>query len=153
MDVNKKLGDMTGMSDYSKAPRRLLSASTLAGDRVYNQVGEDLGKVDDLMIDTVTGRVGYAVLSFGGFLGMGDKLFAVPWRALNLDQQNHRFILNVAKETLENAPGFDKDNWPDMTNQDWESQIHKFYGIEWSRSQPYDENIERTNVAGRRTGY
>lgn len=148
MDTSSK-GMPNTSWEGSKPPRRVLSASTLAGDRVYNQAEEDLGKVDDLMIDTVTGRIAYAVLSFGGFLGMGDKLFAVPWRALSLDQQNYRFILDVSKNTLENAPGFDKDNWPDMTNPEWESQIHKFYGVEWNeRAQPYE--TERTNVAGRR---
>lgn len=111
--------------------RRVLSAKTLSGDSVVNQYGEDLGKIQDIMLDTVNGRVAYAVLSFGGFLGMGDKLFALPWQALSLDQENKRFVLNVPKETLKNAPGFDKDNWPDMSDTSWGTQIHKYYGIDY----------------------
>jgi hypothetical protein len=84
------------------------------------------------MIDTRTGRVNYAVLSFGGFLGMGEKLFAVPWNALTLDTKNHRFILNVDKERLKSAPGFDKDHWPDMADPSWINQIHTYYGTDIS---------------------
>jgi sporulation protein YlmC with PRC-barrel domain len=73
-------------TDPDKRYRRVLSASTLAGDRVQNSAGEDLGKLNEIMIDIPSGRVAYAVLSFGGFLGMGDKLFALPWRALKLDE-------------------------------------------------------------------
>ncbi len=64
---------------------RVLSASTLTGDRVRNAAGEDLGKVEEIMLDVPGGRIAYAVLSFGGMLGIGDKLFAVPWSALRLD--------------------------------------------------------------------
>jgi sporulation protein YlmC with PRC-barrel domain len=129
----------TGESNPEQT-RRVLSASTLTGDRVRNNAGEDLGTIDEIMIDTATGRVAYAVLSYGGFLGMGDKLFAIPWRAFTLDQENEEFILDVSKQTLESAPGFDKDNWPDMTNPEWETQIHSFYGV----TQPsYEENLSR----------
>lgn len=88
--------------------RRTLSATTLVGDGVRNTAGDSLGKIEELMIDLPTGRVAYAVLSFGGFLGMGDKLFAIPWSALKLDEAAHEFVLNVSKERLEKAPGFDK---------------------------------------------
>jgi sporulation protein YlmC with PRC-barrel domain len=114
--------------------RRVMSASTLTGDKVVNAAGEDLGKIQDIMIDTPTGRVGYAVLSFGGFLGMGDKLFAIPWDRLSLDEENKRFVLNIDKAKLEKAPGFDKDNWPDMADPSWGSRIYSYYG-----SHPYWE--------------
>jgi sporulation protein YlmC with PRC-barrel domain len=113
-----------------KSERRVLSASTLSGDRVRNSDGEDLGKIEDLMIDVVNGRIAYAVLSFGGFLGMGDKLFAIPWGAMELKEHEHKFVLNVAKDTLKNAPGFDKDHWPDMTDPDWGLNIYRYYGID-----------------------
>jgi surface antigen len=80
------------------------------------------------MIDIPTGRVAYAVLSFGGFLGMGNKLFAVPWHAFTIDEENKEFVLDVDKKVLENAPGFDKDNWPDMANVDFGKQIYGYYG-------------------------
>src|SRR5579863_8144740 len=89
---------------------RVLAADTLTGDKVVNLQKEDLGKIEHLMIDLETGRIAYAVLSFGGFLGMGDKLFAIPWSALALDTVEKRFILNVDKELLKRAPGFDKDH-------------------------------------------
>jgi sporulation protein YlmC with PRC-barrel domain len=117
-----------------KTYRRVMSASTLTGDKVVNAAGEDLGKVQDIMIDTPTGRVAYAVLSFGGFLGMGDKLFAIPWDRFALDEDNKQFVLNVDRATLEKAPGFDKDNWPDMADPSWGSRIYSYYG-----SHPYWE--------------
>ena len=89
-----------------------LSASTLKGDKVINAAGEDIGKIEELMIDLRDGRIAFAVLSFGGFLGMGNKLFAIPLQALRLKLHDHAFVLDVPKETLEKAEGFDKDNWP-----------------------------------------
>jgi sporulation protein YlmC with PRC-barrel domain len=115
-------------TDPDKRFRRVLSASTLEGDSVRNSAGDDLGKVDEIMIDIPTGRVAYAVISFGGFLRMGNKLFAVPWSVLKLDEDEKRFILDVDKKTLENAPGFDKDNWPDMADETWRSQLYSYYG-------------------------
>ena len=115
-------------TDPEKRYRRVLSASTLAGDAVKNAAGENLGKVDEIMIDLTSGRVAYAVLSFGGILRMGNKLFAVPWEVLTVDEDQKCFILNVDKTTLENAPGFDKDNWPDMADPTWGQQIYGHYG-------------------------
>jgi sporulation protein YlmC with PRC-barrel domain len=119
----------------TKPYRRVMGASTLTGDKVVNASGEDLGKVHEIMIDTATGRVAYAVLSFGGFLGMGDKLFAIPWSRLSLDEDRQVFVLNVDKTTLEQAPGFDKNNWPDMEDRAWSTEIYSYY-----RSRPYWES-------------
>jgi len=106
----------------------VLAADTLTGDKVVNRQKEDLGKIEHLMIDLETGRIAYAVLSFGGFLGMGDKLFAIPWSALALDTVEKRFILNVEKELLKHAPGFDKDHWPNMADHGWGAQVFTYYG-------------------------
>ena len=105
----------------------VMSADTLVGDSVVNAEGEDLGDIKAIMLDVTTGRIAYAVLSFGGFLGMGDKLFAVPWSALTLDTDEKRFILDVPKDRLENAPGFDKDHWPSMADASWASDVHAHY--------------------------
>ena len=86
------------------------------------------------MLDVASGRVAYAVLSYGGFLGMGQKLFAVPWSALTLDTENKRFTLDVEKDRLENAPGFDSDKWPDMADPSWQKEVHGYYG-----TQPYTD--------------
>jgi sporulation protein YlmC with PRC-barrel domain len=106
----------------------LMGAGTLIGEDVYNDQGESLGDIKEIMLEMATGRVAYAVLSFGGFLGLGEKLFAVPWEVLKLDTDNERFILSVDKDRLKNAPGFDKDDWPDMTDQSWASGVRTFYG-------------------------
>lgn len=109
-------------------PGRVLSASTLKGDTVVNSKDEKLGTIEEIMIDLNKGCIAYAVLSFGGFLGMGDKLFAIPWNALTVDTAEKKFVLNVKKELLERAPGFDKENWPDMADQTWGSKIYTYYG-------------------------
>jgi len=112
----------------------LMGADTLIGDNVVNGMEENLGDIKEIMLDMNTGQVAYAVLAFGGFLGMGEKLFAVPWQALHLDTANKRFVLNVEKERLKTAPGFNKDSWPDMADVTWANQIHSFYGTDPARS-------------------
>src|SRR6202451_1685462 len=107
-------------------PNVLPAKKTVIGSKVFNQQNEDLGKIEDLVIDAEAGRIAYAVLSFGGFLGMGDKFFAVPWSALKLDTENHRFVLNVTKEALKDAPGFDKDHWPTMADPTWAQGGRRF---------------------------
>jgi sporulation protein YlmC with PRC-barrel domain len=111
----------------------LMGADTLIGDNVVNAEEENLGEIKEIMLDMQTGQVAYAVLAFGGFLGMGEKLFAVPWQALHLDTANHRFVLNVNKERLKNAPGFDKDAWPNMSDVNWATSVHSFYGTDPNR--------------------
>jgi sporulation protein YlmC with PRC-barrel domain len=109
-------------------PKSLMPASNLTGNRVINRDGEDLGKIENLMIDLENGRIAYAVLSFGGFLGLGDKLFAIPWETLALDTAQNRFVLGISRELLEKAPGFDKNNWPDMSDPAWGVRLYSFYG-------------------------
>jgi sporulation protein YlmC with PRC-barrel domain len=120
------MASITGIKVPSEP--RVLAADTLTGDKVVNLQNEDLGKIEHLMIDLGTGRIAYAVLSFGGFLGMGDKLFAIPWSALTVDTLEKRFILQVDKELLKRAPGFDKEQWPDMADRAWGTQVFKYYG-------------------------
>ena len=105
----------------------LMGADTLLGNDVYNLQDESLGDIKEFMIQMSTGKIAYAVLSFGGILGMGDKLFAVPWAALKLDTVNERFTLDASKSMLEDAPGFDKDKWPSMADASWETKVHRFY--------------------------
>lgn len=120
---------MTSNSNGHKGPGpELMSAGSLTHNDVFNLKDEDLGDVKEIMLDMRSGRVSYAVLSFGGFLSLGEKLFAVPWDALKLDTVNKRFVLDVAKERLETAPGFDKDVWPDMADETWAQGIHAYYG-------------------------
>lgn len=107
----------------------VLSASTIADDKVMNSNGEDLGKVEDLMIDLESGRVAYAVLSFGaGFMHSG-KLFAIPMASLSVDQKGKKLVLNVTRDMLETAEGFDRDHWPDMADADFRERTYTHYGI------------------------
>lgn len=129
--MNYETRDTYGMykSNDSRGPGpRLMGADTLIGNDVSNHMDEDLGDIKEIMLDVSTGQVAYAVLSFGSFLGLGEKLFAVPWSALTLDTQNKRFVLNVEKDRLKSAPGFDKDDWPDMADQSWIREVHSYYG-------------------------
>ena len=127
----------TGGASIVRAERRrshgpgpdVMDAATLDGDTVVNSSAEDLGKIEAIMLDVTSGRIAYAVLSFGGFLGMGSKYFAIPWSALTLDAGEKRFILEVSKEKLENAPGFDKDHWPAMADRTWATQVHAYYNV------------------------
>ncbi len=136
MSTNYVTRDTYGMYANSKdgPGPKLMGADTLIGNDVYNKDGESLGDIKEFMIDMASGQIGYAVLSFGGLLGMGDKLFAVPWPALTLDTVNKRFTLNVPKATLKDAPGFDKSNWPSMADEAWASGVHSFYGTPYSVS-------------------
>jgi sporulation protein YlmC with PRC-barrel domain len=123
--------DKYGIYKSSSGPGpALMGADTLIGDSVVNGQEENLGDIKEIMLDMRSGQVAYAVLAFGGFLGMGEKLFAVPWQALHLDTVNKRFVLNVDKERLKGAPGFDTDRWPDMSDVGWANQIYSFYGTD-----------------------
>lgn len=134
MDTNYVTRDNFGMyaNSASGPGPSLMGANTLLGNDVYNKAEEDLGDIKEFMIDMATGKVAYAVLSFGGLLGMGDKLFAVPWAALVLDTANKRFTLDVAKDVLKGAPGFDQDHWPSMSDKTWARGVHTFYGMPYS---------------------
>ena len=130
---------------------RVLSATTLIGDKVVNTAGEQLGSITELMIDLDDGLIAYAVLSFGGILGMGNKLFAIPWEAITIDTENHNVILDVDKEVLENAPGFDKDNWPDNAKYEagWLLGVYEYYGYSpyWMPDEEDEIQDQRENLS------
>lgn len=115
------------MKDHNPS---ILSASSLTGNDVENRQGESLGDIKDLMLDPRSGRVAYAVLDFGGFLGIGNKLFAVPLESMTLDTANHRFVLDVDKERLKEAPGFDQDNWPKHPDYNFINEVRSYYGLD-----------------------
>ena len=133
-DRSKVAGGNQSYKDEVSGGAYVMSADTLQGDKVVNPQGEDLGDIEAIMLDVLNGRIAYAVLSFGGLLGMGDKLFAIPWDALKLDAEEQRFVLDIDKERLDEAPGFDKDHWPVMGDRQWATQVHSYYN-----SQPYWE--------------
>lgn len=124
----------TNRSNDTSTHTRPLTASKLIGDAVVNMNGEKLGKIEDFVLDPGSGHIDYAVLSFGGFLGVGDKLFAVPIEAMKMSPEERRFILDVDKERLKQAPGFDKDNWPQASDRAFGTKVYKYYGYtpRWS---------------------
>jgi sporulation protein YlmC with PRC-barrel domain len=132
----KSTSNIAGPSQTHGPGPHLMGADTLIGNTVSNAAGESLGDIKEIMLDMRSGRVSYAVLSFGGFLGMGEKLFAVPWDALKLDTQEKRFVLNIDKARLETAPGFDRNHWPDMADTTWQSSIRSYYGSPATKTPP-----------------
>jgi len=114
-------------------PDNLYRGSKLIGADVENTQGENLGDIKDVVFNS-RGQLEYAVLGFGGFLGMGEKYFAVPWAALKTvagqkPGDREHYVLNMDKERLKNAPGFDKNNWPNMADRSWADQVYAFYGV------------------------
>lgn len=104
-------------------------ASALTGLNVRNMQGEKLGTINELVVDVRTGKIAYAALSVGGVLGIGDKLFAVPFGDLKFDHGMDEmfFVLNLSKEKLQAAPGFDQSNWPNFADPHWSDRIDKYY--------------------------
>lgn len=105
-----------------------MRSSTIVDSAVRNLKGDDLGKIHELMIDVATGRIAYAVLAYGGFLGMGDKLFAIPWEALMKRSDERQYVLDLDEETLKTAPGFDRDHYPTTADTNWLSKVYTHYG-------------------------
>jgi sporulation protein YlmC with PRC-barrel domain len=105
----------------------ILATSALKGSRVGNFAGEDLGKVDDLVVDIASGRLEYVVVTMGGFLGIGDKLCAVPWELFTVRAADHEFLLDIEKQMLLDAPAFERSKWPDMSDDAWGAAIHSHF--------------------------
>jgi sporulation protein YlmC with PRC-barrel domain len=107
----------------------IVQASKIIGEAVINRQNDELGKIHELVIDAKDGRVSYAVLASGGFMGMGNKLFAMPWQAFDFASTENKLVIDVEKDKLKAAPGFDKDaKWPDFADKTWGGTIHEYYG-------------------------
>jgi sporulation protein YlmC with PRC-barrel domain len=119
---------MNSQSRPAKGAYTIVAKKSILGSKVMNAEREDLGTIEDIVIDARDNRVVYAILSFGGFLGIGDKRFAIPWEALSFDLSGKTAVLDIDKDRLSNAPGFDSDNWPDMSDATWGTQIYQHYG-------------------------
>jgi sporulation protein YlmC with PRC-barrel domain len=104
---------------------RYLTASSISGDKVVNPAGQPMGEIKEIMMDLEAGKIDYYVIEFGGFLGLGIKYFAIPFRLLKLDAPNKRFVIDQSREVLEKAPGFDMDHWPD-TNLHFE-EVYSYW--------------------------
>lgn len=130
-EKNYEVDNRTGVNHEgpsANVPVRRLTATSIIGDSVENQEGEDLGKIDNLMINLNTGAIEYAVLEFGSFLGMGGKLFAIPFSELQLDADRELFVLSRDKEYLKDIPGFDKAHWPDTNDHSYFNDVNTYWG-------------------------
>lgn len=122
--------DLTGANHgalFPNNPLKYLTALSMIGDKVHNEAKEHMGEIKDIMIDVTTGQIDYFIIEFGGFLGIGIKYFAIPFRLLRVDAENKQFLFNQAKSTLDQAPGFDLDHWP-HTNIHFE-QANSYWGF------------------------
>lgn len=151
-------GALTPAALDDKTSGATFRVSQLIGTNIQNDRGENVGEIHDLVLDANTRRVRYAAVTYGGFLGLGDKLFAVPFEAFKVrqdpdDADDYVLILNVTKEQLDGAQGFDKDQWPDMANAQWAQELDKRYGVERDRNRSggtrprggVDVNVDRRN--------
>ena len=107
--------------------RTVVNANDIISLKVMNNQDQDLGKIEAIMLHKADGKVAYVVLTYGGFLGMGNKLFAIPWNVFSYDASRDCLRLSLSEEKLKNSPGFDKDNWPNFTSREVASSIEQFY--------------------------
>lgn len=126
-EVDNRTGTNHEGPDANRPVERL-TASSIIGDKVENPRGEDLGTIDNLMVNIHTGRVEYIVLEFGSVLGIGGKLFAIPFDQLRVAPGRHVFILDREKEYLKDSPGFDKNHWPDTNDHTYYGDVDSYWG-------------------------
>lgn len=108
---------------------RLISADKVEGTTVYNPTGDKLGSINNVMIDKHSGRVAYADMSFGGFLGIGDRHHPLPWGMLKYDEKQGGYVVNLDKKTLESAPSYGADERLNWEDEAWGRKVHDYYGV------------------------
>jgi hypothetical protein len=107
----------------------LIASEKVQGTSVYNTAGEELGSIHDVMIDKLSGKVAYAIMSFGGFLGIGNQYHPLPWSILKYDTGKGGYVVHLDKNRLEGAPAYDVDQEPAWGDRDYETRIHDYYGV------------------------
>ena len=138
----------------SKTRGANIRASQLTGMNIQNTKGESVGEINDLVIDAKTGKVRYAAVTYGGFLGIGNKLFAVPFEAFKIGHQSNDsdetvLVLDVTPQQLEGSVGFDEDNWPNFADKEYTAEIYKRYKVERitrDRRSQVNEDVNRDDV-------
>lgn len=135
------------MVDINDKKMKLVKGKDVEHFEVKNLSGKKLGKVDDIVIDYKHGKIAYAILSVGGFLGIGDKLYAIPWKAFEINPADKSLTLDVNEEELKEAPSFEKNKWPDMDKVKWNTDIHYYYSIQpyWKYPAKMIEDDTQTN--------
>ena len=122
-DLSHPLTDPLAYSGFT------VKSTGIVGTRVLTLKFEDAGKVEEVAIDVHTGRIAYLVISFGGVLGIGEKLYAVPWKSVQYHRDLNAYLLNVTPEQIEHAPGFERETWPPLSDPAWNQRIHDYYNV------------------------
>ena len=117
------------MVAVTKEANSLISAGAVQGTAVYNSAHESLGSIYDVMIDKRSGNVAYAIMSFGGFLGMGERYHPLPWSLLKYDPEKGGYVVNLDRRQLEGAPSYPPGMDPGWGNRDYETKLHDYYGV------------------------
>lgn len=120
--------DMEVTMEHARETNTLIGADKVEGTKVYNRAGDHLGEIHEVMIDKLSGNVAYAVMSFGGFLGMGEKYHPLPWSALDYDTSVGGYVVDLSKEQLEGAPTYGVDEDPHWGDRAYEKRVHDYYG-------------------------
>jgi sporulation protein YlmC with PRC-barrel domain len=113
----------------TKETSRLIASDKVEGTPVYNKSGEKIGKIETLMIDKLSGKVAYAVMSFGGFLGLGENYYPLPWSVLKYDTKVGGYVVDIDKKMLEGAPNYNPRDIIDWDDEKWTRKIHDYYGV------------------------
>jgi hypothetical protein len=113
----------------AKETSRLIAADKVEGTAVYNAAQEKIGSIENIMIDKLSGKVAYAVMSFGGFLGIGDNYYPLPWSMLKYDTRVGGYVVNLDKKVLEGAPSYGARDRIDWDDEKWGRRVHDYYGI------------------------
>ena len=124
----------SGGSVVTDETSRLIASDKVEGTAVYNRKGERLGDVHNLMIDKYSGQVANAVMSFGGFLGLGESYHPLPWKVLDYDTGMGGYVVDLDKDKLRGAPSFSRDKTPDWSDRSWDTRVHDYYGVRPHRS-------------------
>lgn len=121
---------MASLHDIHNPSGRLIAGSHVSGTTVYNKAGEKLGSIEDVMIDKRSGRIAYAILSFGGFLGLGDKHHPLPWCTLTYDQRLGGYVVDLDRSVLEGAPAYGTEEAVEWEDEAWNRRLHDYYKVE-----------------------
>lgn len=115
--------------DRKPETTNLIGSDKVSGTEVYNGSGDHLGEISSVMIDKVSGKVAYAVMSFGGFLGIGEQYHPLPWSTLTYDTDKGGYVVNLSREQLEGAPHYESRETPDWGDRAYERRLHDYYGV------------------------
>jgi sporulation protein YlmC with PRC-barrel domain len=119
---------MASLNDTTNTTGRLIGADQVQGTTIYNPHGDNLGSVQDVMIDKVSGRIAYAVVGFGGFLGIGNRHYPLPWEKLKYDPSMGGYVVDLDKSVLEGAPSYADDEAVTWNDRAWDERVYDYYG-------------------------